>query len=140
MKVSKFVKAYQAAGKTNLTQFANKAGVYLIKSPRTGKVVYIGYSATNLYKTITRHFQSWKDRSQVRVTYAQTSGYTVRVVLTTPKKAAALERALIVRMKPSDNPNKLQLYTETSEDLKALREYKAESNDPFTPNENAIPF
>jgi hypothetical protein len=110
---TKFFPPYASEGKTNLSFCSGKSGVYIIK--KGTQIVYIGYSESNLYKTITRHFQSWKDSSQVRVTYPQI-GVTIRVVITTPARAAALERALIVKHRPADNPNKLNNYLPNKQD------------------------
>jgi len=53
---SKWFRPYKK-GKTTLpNRYYNKAGVYVIKSKQTGKVLYVGYSATNLKKTLYRHF------------------------------------------------------------------------------------
>lgn len=87
-----------------------KAGVYLIKNPR-GKLVYIGMSETNLYGTLTRHFQAWNDPTQKRTVYPQEIGYKARIIYTRKDQAAALERALIIKHRPRDNPNKLEQYT-----------------------------
>lgn len=125
LKKSKFKHVYRSQGKTNLSDYIGKKGVYLIK--HKGKIVYIGQSGSNLYKTITRHFQSWNDRSQIRITYPQSKAYTIRVVLTrTAKQAAKLERALILKLKPKDNPQKLTLYSDKEEVEvdKFFQEYK----------------
>jgi hypothetical protein len=67
-------------------------------------------SQSNLYKTITRHFQAWPDNSQVRVTYSQRSNIVMRVIITTPKQAERLEKHLILKYKPTDNPGKVAQY------------------------------
>jgi hypothetical protein len=59
MKKTRYKEPYNKYGKTNFGFTENKSGVYLIKSKRTNKIVYVGYSASNLYKTMYRHFQSW---------------------------------------------------------------------------------
>ena len=102
MKKTRYKEPYNKLGKTNFGFTENKSGVYLIKSKRTNKIVYVGYSGSNLYKTMYRHFQSWIDETQTRVTYNKT-GYAVRVVFTTPKRASLLERALIIKYEPKDN-------------------------------------
>jgi len=108
-----------------------RPGVYLIKV--NGTIRYIGYSATNVYKTILRHFQSWDDRSQVRITYPKSSSVTARVVYTnTGKQAEKLERALIVKINPPDNPNKYAKYQTTLSDETAWDEYQDLGTDaPF---------
>jgi hypothetical protein len=89
-----------------------QSGVYLIKSKRSGKIVYVGYSTSQLYRTLYRHFQQWKDISrtvQTRFTYSKT-GYTVRVIFTTPARAASLEKYLIMKLQPRDNSLKYEMY------------------------------
>jgi hypothetical protein len=62
---------------------------------------------------------------QARVSYsANKKEYTVRIVLTTAERASGLERALIVKYKPRDNPNKLKLYDPTPVELDLLDEYE----------------
>lgn len=96
----------------------NTAGVYLIKSNRSGKIIYVGYSSSQLYKTLYRHFQEWNDRQQNRFTYAKT-GYTVRVILTTKPRAAILEKHLIQAFRPRDNKTKYENYLSDLENEKA---------------------
>jgi excinuclease UvrABC nuclease subunit len=100
---SRYLRPYNKEGKTNLIGLKNKSGVYLIKNYDTDELKYIGFSASNLYKTILRHFQAWPDRTQIRVTFNKTD-YVVRVVLCSPAKAEKLEKALIERYSPTDNP------------------------------------
>ena len=129
MRKTAFFKPYDKTGKnTNLKKFMNKAGVYLIKE--SGKLTYIGYSAGNLYKTITRHFQTWNDPTQPRFFYER-SKCTIRVVLTTPKQAAALEETLIQKYKPTDNKLKLNLYSER-ERKRIIEDFESAAEiDPF---------
>lgn len=89
-----------------------QSGVYFIKSTETGKLIYIGFSYGSLYKTITRHFQIWEDRVRTypRFTYNRKSGYTVRVIFTTPARAALLEKYLIIKLQPRDNSHKYENY------------------------------
>lgn len=109
MKKTRFKPPYKKDKKAtfNYKIFAT-AGVYLIKN-KNGKIVYVGHSQSNLYKTMYRHFQEWKDK-QYRATYPKL-GYTVRVVKTTPKQAVLLESLLIEKHKPKDNPMKINLLT-----------------------------
>lgn len=97
----------------------NQSGVYFIKSNRTGEIVYIGFSGSNLYKTITRHFQTWNDFFQLRKVYSK-NNYTIRVIFTHPKRAAILEQYLINKYKPRDN--KLIKEYLTPQEEKAARE------------------
>lgn len=84
-------------------------GVYLIFPIGADAPVYVGHGR-DVYKPLYRHFQRWEDPSQVRVTYPK-QGYAVRVVYTkTLEQAVKLERALILKHRPKDNPNKLTQY------------------------------
>lgn len=111
MQKTKFFNPYNSDGTTNLSRFKGLAGVYIIKSKdgifSKGEIKYIGYSGTNLYKTLTRHFQSWNDPKQIRVTFSKHS-VVVRIIITTPAKAPLLEAALLKRHSPSDNPMQLK--------------------------------
>jgi hypothetical protein len=119
MQKTKFFKPYfkNTNGKDACTLKANaltdKAGVYFIRSMRTGKIVYVGHSTTQLHKTIYRHFQEWNDRQQngrrfERKTYSK-YGYEVRFIKTTAAQAERLERYFIQKLKPRDNPLKYEL-------------------------------
>jgi len=136
MRVSKFFKPYNKDGTTNLGFSKSKAGVYIIK--KSDKIVYIGYSATNLYKTLTRHFQSWEDNTQVRVSYGkyQRDSITVRVIVTTPARAEKLERALILKHEPKDNPNKLKGYKLDRGEKELLKTYEQQPPEGYTTLEN----
>lgn len=117
---SRFFEPY-TGDKSNLKFAKDKSGVYIIK--RNGVISYIGYSATNLEKTCLRHFQSWEDTKQVRVTYKYRANCTVRLIICTPARAAKLERALIVRHEPKDNPDKLKHYKTTTAEKNIMAEY-----------------
>lgn len=80
-----------------------QAGVYLI-SDAAGDIVYIGFSANQLYKTLYRHFETWNDRRQARNTYDRNT-HQVRVIYTTPKRAGQIEMYLVNKLKPRDNIN-----------------------------------
>jgi len=128
IKKTKFAPLY-IDGKINkdLQLHKKQYGVYLIK--RNGVVRYIGHSSTQLYKTITRHFQSWEDRQQIRVTYPK-EGTTVRIIYTnTAAQARQLEKALIIKHKPADNPNKYEQYTLDLSDKKLITQVEEEA--PF---------
>jgi excinuclease UvrABC nuclease subunit len=99
---SRFFPVYNKDGSTNLAKFKNQSGVYLIQKDSTG-IVYVGYSGTNLYKTVLRHFQSWEDRTQVRATFSKL-GYSVRIILCSPDRAVLLEAALLRKLSPIGNP------------------------------------
>lgn len=116
MKVFRFVTPYLSNGKTRFPD-RKKCGVYLIRE--NGKIVFVGYSENDLYRTMYRHFQTWNHtgqevavyqgnfkgsgagRSQSR--YKPDNKITVRVVYGTAKQARALEIWLIQKIKPRDN-------------------------------------
>lgn len=121
MRKSRLIEPYDKNGRSNLG-FANKqSGVYLIY--KNGKLVYVGYSAVNLYKTCTRHFQKWTSSYQRVVTYhdkLSRNDFKVRVILCSASRADKLEKALIVRYKPKDNPDKLPGYQLSAYEERAL--------------------
>lgn len=127
MKISKFIVLYPQKGKTAISDKINKSGVYLIKFK--GRLIYVGFSENNLYRTIVRHFEKWNDKQRKRIVYPQTSNFTVRIVLTTPKRAAILERALIIKYKPKDNSNKYDSFSQTKTEKEILQQYLKDS--PF---------
>lgn len=104
------------------TTFAkrNKSGVYIIY--KNNKPVYIGFSRTDVYKALYRHFQKWSDKTQVRVTYdPNNASYKVRVIYcNTSLNADRLEKALIIKLKPKDNPQKYWLSNEIDEQEKKI--------------------
>ena len=94
---------------SNINYAAGKAGVYLIYED--GKLVYIGHSKTQLEKTCLRHFHPFNDTNrQQRVYYPARQNMKVRIVLTTPDRAENLEKGLIIKNQPRDNPDKLSKY------------------------------
>jgi len=135
MKVSSFISPYQANGKTNYLQSANRAGVYLIKE--NAKLVYVGFSGTNLYRTMYRHFQRWNHSAQEVVTYFGRSQnkYTVRVIHCTARQAVSLEKALIIKYRPRDNENKYRGYKMDIYDQSTVETYNETDPEPFV-----IPF
>jgi excinuclease UvrABC nuclease subunit len=108
MKSTKFFPPYFKKGRlskcTLKTSFQKVSGVYIIKSLGVdSKVLYVGYSTNNLYRTMYRHFQSHKDE-QTRHVYGKFS-VKVRIIKTTESQAFRLEKYLIKKMKPTDNEN-----------------------------------
>jgi len=139
MKKSSFKPPYKKEGQTTFGKSINgKSGTYIIK--KNNKIVYIGYSKSNLYKTIYRHFQSWIDPTQRRVTYQdqlKNNNFLVRVILCTPLQAQRLERYLILKYLPQDNELKIDLFTQEKKEQKATKKVV---DDYFgTPIDNA-PF
>ena len=57
MKVYKWVHPYNENDKPAIKSSWEKSGIYIIK--QNDKIVYVGQSGYNLYKTMYRHFQSW---------------------------------------------------------------------------------
>ena len=92
-------------------------------------------SATDVYKTMYRHFQAWHDRQQAqRVTYKSNlkySNYTVRIIYCTSKQAYSLERALIIKHKPRDNDNKYNNYKLNFYDTQVIENYNNTDICPF---------
>lgn len=84
-----------------------KSGVYILKKKGAKKPSYIGYSESNVYKTMLRHLQQWNDPTQVRITYPKT-GTKAIVKLLPPKKAAKFEERAIFLLNPTDNPKRIK--------------------------------
>lgn len=125
MKKFKFQAPYKPNGKTNFPETKARSGVYLIKE--NNKIVYIGFSAGSLYKTMYRHFQRWSKPDQYRVSYRNRitrNNYTVRIVFCSAKQAEKLEKALIIKYKPRDNEMKYENYTLTFADNSAFKTYE----------------
>lgn len=114
---------YTKDGKTNFRYTAGKSGCYLIY--KNGVLVYVGMSKTDLYKTMYRHFQKWTDPTQIRISYNPNgrNRFTVRAVLCTPAKAEALEKMLILKHRPKDNPNKYPQFKPAPKDVKLYGDF-----------------
>jgi excinuclease UvrABC nuclease subunit len=131
---SRFIPVYRlekGRRRSNISDARQRPGVYIIKE--LGKIVYIGHSASDVYKTAMRHFQSWDDPTQDRVTYVnkQLDNYTIRIIFTTPKQAPALEKKLILRHNPRDNELKYGSYTVNAYDREVLEIYDNTEIAPF---------
>jgi excinuclease UvrABC nuclease subunit len=115
MKKTKLFKPYTKEGRCTLQpKQGARAGVYFIF--KDNKPVYFVHSQSNLYKTMYRHFQSWPDDTQRRVTYKNLSGITCRVIFCPASKSTLLEEACILKYKPRDNEQKIQFYTDKQRD------------------------
>ena len=101
----------------------NVPGVYLIYRVKqfitgdTKELRYVGHSSTDLYKAMYRHFQTWNDRQvdigqrEPRTVFKVRGTVRVRVIYCrTARQAQELEKALIIKHRPPDNPDKLELY------------------------------
>lgn len=100
---TRLVVPYSSNGRTSFPA-RQRSGVYLIF--RGPVLRYVGFSQTDVYKSLYRHFEQWNDasRSAPRVTYGRGPLMRVRVVYTrNGSQAARLERALILRHRPPDN-------------------------------------
>ena len=104
---SDYFKPYRARGQvaSKLGRAFGKTGIYFIKE--NGRLIYIGYSGSNLYKTILRHFQTWNDAYQSgRISYKEhldQKDYTVRIEYMPSEAAKLAECQLINEYKPRDN-------------------------------------
>ena len=83
----------------------NVPGIYIIF--KAGKIIYVGYSRSNLYKTMYRHFQAWNDKTgQYRTVITDLSQVKVGVIYTkSGRLAKLLESAYILKHKPEMNAN-----------------------------------
>jgi len=147
MKKTKLIEPYylHSVTKTKKTVFnkRNLIGVYEIW--KNGELRYVGVSTTDLYKTMYRHFQSWDVTTQTRVQYKQLAGIKVRVVYcNTPTQALNLEKALIIKKKPKDNPHQYRIWTTDDAENKAYDLYTGAEIKPIIFNKNLkdedIPF
>jgi hypothetical protein len=107
-KVYKVIPKNGKRGKTNLKALQGKKGLYKIFENK--KLVYIGKSYTNLYRTVLRHFQAWNDSAQLRrisyVNNLDSKEYTYSIELTpkaTELQLMKKELALIIKYNPIDN-------------------------------------
>lgn len=104
---SKWFKPY-VKGKSILpTKYYNKAGAYIIRSKKTKRPVYVGYSSNNLKRTLYRHFQTHNDDKQERFVYDPYK-YEVKIFRTGSKTANRLEKYLIDKLKPKNNKDKYE--------------------------------
>lgn len=134
MKKFRFAPPYKKDGKTSFPKSQNRPGVYIIKE--NGKIVYIGYSGSNLYKTMYRHFQAWRDATQRRVEYNPKGRkkYSVRIIYCTKSQAPRLEKMLIKKIGPRDNDEKYNSYQPTKWDHNVEEDFweiRTETKAPF---------
>ncbi len=130
---TKYAPPYQGTRATYSTR--QRPGVYLIK--QGSDLAYVGYSATDVYKALYRHFQTWNDPGRDRITYDR-DAVTVRVIYTrTGRQAAELEKALILAKQPRDNPHKWNGYQLTTQEAAAI---EAAEDAPFVASDDLAPF
>lgn len=136
--VQKALPPYLENGKTRFN-IRNKPGVYLIYKSRS--LVYVGFSASDVYKALYRHLQEWNDPNQQRVTYAKLKNITVRVVYTkSGAKARQLEEALILKHKPPHNINRYDGFIMDEANKKALDEFNAAPKEGIYTYAGDLPF
>ena len=104
----------------------NVGGIYIIFD-LNGNAKYIGMSANNLYKTMYHHFQSWADRTQIRITYNPEKVKIAVCYCTDVEKIYKLEKSLIIKYRDKtklDNPNQYREKTKNEPYVRsALEEY-----------------
>jgi hypothetical protein len=129
------------------------AGVYYITEKIGGvfKLVYIGYSGTDVKKTMYRHFQKWIDKRHPenkrvqrieRVSYFdkdfKNTDFKCKVIFCkNATEALNLESALIGKLKPRDNNAKLGFDEEVQFYLK---KYKEADEIPAAQSFDDLPF
>lgn len=128
MKKSKKVLVYNKDGSTNVASVIGKAGVYIIYNDEN-KIQYVGHSRSDLYKTLTRHFQKWNDgiNGQYRAKFKQQDGNKVQLILCPVSKCLEVENALITKHRPPFNQQITLLFPrkkidKINEDLSFLSE------------------
>lgn len=104
-----------------------KKGVYLVRSKNTGKVVYVGSSEYQLYKTLLRHFQKWDDKQgeyfeQYRTVFKNDRAYQVQIITTDARNIRKIESHLIQKHDPKYNK------IETGPQFRRTKERKRSSN------------
>jgi hypothetical protein len=101
MKLSEFLRPYKKDLSTTFSAARGKAGVYIIR--KKGKVIYVGYSETNLYRTLYRHFQTWTDKRfcpdgvmDNQCNHARVAFYQDTPALTTKQRNAGKKQPVIM--------------------------------------------
>lgn len=98
---------YLDTHRTNISHLKNKSGVYKIYYKiDSDKPVYVGSSISNLYRTITRHFQKWRANQKVisfkNMNYDLTKFY-LTYTITKPDEAFNKEKIEIKKLQPKFN-------------------------------------
>jgi len=96
-------------------------GVYFVKDAKTNKILYVGYSGVNLYKTMYRHFQKWTSK-QYRVRFNKL-GYKVKIIFCSPDKAQRLEKYYIQKFKTLLNKHQYEADFETAKDTDEVNKF-----------------
>lgn len=133
---------YQEKNKMGLStsfNLRNVGGVYLIF--KSGKLVYCGKSRNNLYKTMYRHFQNWETSNQTRVVYKNLKDITCQVIyLNKIRDIDNLEKAIILKHKPKDNPQKYNNYLPDEKEEEIYDIASGLKIKPIITNEEDDPF
>ncbi len=81
-----------------------QSGAYVIRSKKTGQVLYVGESHTNrLPTTISRHFSVWNDRTgKLHHVYSR-HAVKIEVHPAPASQAIELQNDLICKLGPRDN-------------------------------------
>lgn len=160
-KVFKVTPTVRRNAKYNISRkdYKDATGVYIIKED--GVIIYVGssyrikvngtYSKPSLYKTIIRHFQSWKKSEIInpstgrkipypRISYrskVRKHTYSIRVIKCKSKSIAEkLEKALVIKHNPRDNKAKYESYQIPIEFITAYEESPALTDADF----EEVPF
>lgn len=136
--VQKAQTPYLDNGKTRFN-IRNVPGVYLIY--KNSELVYVGFSASDVYKALYRHLQSWNDKHQQRITFKSEKGITVRMIYTNSgAKARKLEGALIIKHKPPLNINKYDGFITDESEKKLLKDLEEAKIHSVLNSEEDLPF
>jgi hypothetical protein len=110
----------------------NVGGIYIIFD-LNGNAKYIGMSSNNLYRTMYRHFQSWADRTQIRIVYNPEKVKIAVCYCTDVEKIYKLEKALIIKYRDKtklDNPNQYRSEESDKKATNVLNEYNDLQTNP----------
>lgn len=130
LKKSVFLPPYTKDGRATFAALRGRSGVYVIK--QAGRVVYVGFSGYDVYKTLYRHFQVWNHSRQEVVSYKDKPGpFLVRVLLCSASQAPRFEAVLINKLRPRDNANKLEKLSRSLDSKKLYSQYSNAADAPF---------
>lgn len=108
-----------------LRELRNANGAYVVRDADSREVLYVGEShSSQMYKTITRHFQAW--RGYTAGTDYDPDAVQVAVTKTPPNSAPGHQLSLIEDLDPRDN-----VYGAEDEGLEASE--FADDPDEFAP-------
>ena len=103
MKKTRFVYPFNTGyGYKRIFKERFRPGAYIIKKGK--EILYIGFSGTDVIKTMYRHFYTWSDSQYRAVFNRNDKNIKVRVIYTNKaEQAAKLERALMIKYNPKFN-------------------------------------